>query len=194
MVDDEVSGDVGVDVEVEGCCVVVVVAGGTLPPLDCEEMSGMGVLAMLCWPDCWPPGRDASRDLGTGGMYVWPYEAEKMGKGDATERAFVREVTVESYNDSLSVMLLTNKEEKGAGYFSYNIPSGSPQSSKPTAPYRPNPPRQNTSREPESHHHLPQPPIPIPSASSAPVSESPTHSTAPAVAFAVVSRPPPQRP
>lgn len=91
VVDDEVRGDT--DVEADGCSAV---DDRALASLDCKRASGMGVSATLCWSDCCTPGRDDSRALGTGGMYVWPYEGEKMGNGDAAERAFVRDVTVDS--------------------------------------------------------------------------------------------------
>lgn len=68
-------------------------------PCDINDcwISGIGVFSLLCCRDCcccWPA---ASSDLGTGGIYVCPYEGEKIGSGDAVERTFVRDVTVESY-------------------------------------------------------------------------------------------------
>ena len=65
------------------------VAGKGVPP------PGIGVPSLLaCVAGRLEPG---VKFLFTGGKYVWPSEGVKVGREDAVESSFVREVTVESW-------------------------------------------------------------------------------------------------
>jgi len=56
----------------------------------------MGVPSLLACVVCKEVGVDVVVGLGTGGVYVYPRAGVKMGRVEAVERSFVREVTVES--------------------------------------------------------------------------------------------------
>lgn len=61
---------------------------------DC--VSGIGVVSLLACVACRLPAAEEV-GLGTGGMYVYPSAGVKIGRVEAEESIFVRELTVESY-------------------------------------------------------------------------------------------------
>lgn len=81
--------------EVFAVVVVSCVAGKGVPPPSMGVLPpGIGVPSLLAWV-AWRLEL-AVGFFGTGGRYVWPSEGVKLGREEAVESSFVREVTVES--------------------------------------------------------------------------------------------------